>query len=1303
MSLGRCSVAVFAVGMAVMASLIIRVLGPFQVELWNEPITSFATDKVRALLVYLALSPDQPHRRETLAGLLWPEFPERSARTNLRNALANLRSAIRDQENSPPFFHVTRQTIQFNGRSDYWLDADAFEDQLVLLPTTGVKLERTLQLVRGPFLEGFSLADAAPFEEWLLLRREHFNRRVVEVLDRLADYYEENDALDLALPYARRRVGLEPFQEDGQRRLMRLLFKSGRRTEAMNLYRKLQQQLAVELAVEPAPETTRLFEQIQSGELRTSAEVIPRRDVESSQGQPGFVTQAGDVVEPPVFVAREDELASLNAHIQDSLSGHGHLVFVTGGPGRGKTALLTEFSRLATNINSDLLVASGSCNAFSGAGDPYLPFREIMGLLTGDVESRWSAGAISTTQARRLWKAFPTVIQSLLQYGPDIPGPLVSQQALLARAALWSATESSEPVQTAWLHRLRKRIEQGRAETGGIEQSYLFQQVTNVIRTLAKSYPLLFILDDLQWADSASINLLFYLGRRLEGSRILIAGAYRAAEVASGRPAEFEQARPSAKTDQPDRRPLAHMLREFKRYHGDIWLDLAHSSKSKQRHFVDALLDTEANHLGETFREELTRRAGGHPLFTLELVRAMKTRSDLVQDAQGYWLEGAVLDWDRLPARVQGAIETRIACLDLHQREILSVASVEGENISVQVLAQVRGMDEGELVQLLAQELVRRQRLLVEQAELQVGSRRISRFRFSHALIQSYLYQQLSEVEQRTWHSKYATALENCYGEEVKTFAVQLAHHHSRAGNAKGVLHYFSLAAENAGSVHANEEARDHFTRAIKAAARIAAGVEILSGLYLGRGRAFFRLDDFESASADYEKTLLLCETAGNGGLSLQKLQAMKNLGRLWTSRDYNCAHDYYRQALDLAREIGEPRVYAESLNLMGNWHLNRANPREAAVHHQQALEICHEVGDKVGLAVTYDMLGIAGLLRGDATSSVENYDRAIPLFRELDDQASLASSLTGRGHLGCSINTMLASAAPLQPITPRQDFEEALRINREIGSLAGEAWSCWSLATLEIVRGRYGQALDLLQHGLEISEQIEHREWIVGNRCIFGMLYLQLLMPHEAKRHLDVALSLAKELGSLVWIRQATASLAAACFLLKDFDQAQVLLDSVLVPDTAMDTMNKRYCWARRAELALYQEDHSLAIDIVDRLITIAPGMAPGRVMTYLWKIKAEALTADGDTGTAFSLLGAAVENAHSTGERFLLWQLHRGLGWTYQVDGCLTEADQELSTSRELLEELVGSLPDGKLRTTFLKRGVESLMISQRVPSAS
>ncbi len=819
-----------------MALLSIFVLGPFQVKRSEEPVTHFATDKVRALLAYLALSPDRPHRREALAGLLWPEFPERSARTNLRNALANLRLVIRDGEATPPFLHSTRQTIQFNSQSDYWLDADAFEDLVALLPPMSVQLEQAVSLVRGPFLQGFTLTDAAPFDEWLLLRREHIGRRVVEVLDRLTAIHEAQGTFELALAHARRRVALEPWQEEGQRQLMRLLFYSDRRPEALALYETLCQDLAAELDVEPAAETNRLYEQIRNEELGPPTQSrAPGRDPEALPRLPGFLKQETNAVDPPVFVARDRELARLTTHLEAALAGRGRVVFVTGGPGRGKTALLTEFGWQAMRANPDLLVAAGSCNAYSGIGDPYLPFREVMAMLTGDVEARWLAGAVSTVQARRLWNAVPRAIQSLLHHGPHVTGSLISGQALLSRAALWSVTVPDGPRRTAWLHRLKHWVEHLQSDPERTEQHHLFQQVTSLLGDLADIHPLLLILDDLQWADTASISLLFHLGRRLEGARILIAGAYRAEEVALGRPAAPQRPRYATSSAQEAQHPLGKVLSEFKRYYGDIWLDLAETDVSEQRRFVDALLETEPNRLGEDFNKELARRTGGHPLFTVEVLRAMQARGDLVRDSEGFWTAGPVLDWETLPVQVEGAIEARIGGLEPALREILSTASVEGENLTVPVLAQVQGMEEGELLRRLAQDLAKRHRLVVEQAELQIGPSRLSRFKFGHALVQQYLYQQLSRGEQRRLHGKIAGALESCYGTWVDEYAVQLAHHYSSAGENSRALHYFTRAAENAHRNYAHVEACAHYTRAIQAARHGSADTESVIQLYLER------------------------------------------------------------------------------------------------------------------------------------------------------------------------------------------------------------------------------------------------------------------------------------------------------------------------------------------------------------------------------------------------------------------------------------------------------------------------------------
>jgi DNA-binding SARP family transcriptional activator/predicted ATPase len=311
------------------ARLSIRVLGPFQVSLDGEPVSGFASDKVRALLAYLALSPGHPHRREILAGLLWPEFPERSARTNLRNALANLRHVIGDGAASPPFLLSSHQTIQFNRESDYWLDANAFESLARMAPPSSERLEQAVSLVRGPFLEGFSLADAAPFEEWQLLRREQFGRQMAEALDRLAAIYEKHEAYDRALPHARRRVELEPWQEEGQRLLMRLLARSGHRGEALAQYDRLCCSLRDELGAEPLEETRALHQAILSGEL--APEPAPQR----VSPAPAWHLPAS----PTPFFGRRHELADLEKRLADPAT---RLVTITGPGGSGKTRLALE-------------------------------------------------------------------------------------------------------------------------------------------------------------------------------------------------------------------------------------------------------------------------------------------------------------------------------------------------------------------------------------------------------------------------------------------------------------------------------------------------------------------------------------------------------------------------------------------------------------------------------------------------------------------------------------------------------------------------------------------------------------------------------------------------------------------------------------------------------------------------------------------------------------------------------------------------------------------------------------------------
>ena len=475
-----------------------------------------------------------------------------------------------------------------------------------------------MELYRGEFLEGLYLHECAEFELWLVAERERWRQRVARLLEALVTHHSRRGQYQEGLRFAQRLLALEPWREETHRQVMRLLAYSGQRGAALAQYETCRRVLAEELGVEPAAETTRLYEQIRDGELE-----IPVSPPDLPVQPPSFLLDEEEPVDRPVFVARERELARLNGFLDAALAGQGLVVFVTGDVGQGKTALVQEFSRRAQAAHPDLVVASGNGNAHTGIGDPYLPFREVLSLLTGDVEARWAAGAMTSDQARRLWHTFPLAVQALVEDGPDLIDLFVPGAALVKRAVALA------PVGADWLPQLQELVErkalrqaQDTAAVPGdpnLQQSALFEQYTRMLRALARQRPLLLVLDDLQWADAGSTSLLFHLGRRIEGSQVLIVGAYRPAEVALGRP--------STSSGQRERHPLEPVVNEFKRHFGDIEVDLG---QAEDRQFIDALLDTEPNRLGGAFRQTLYRQTRGHPLFTTELLRGMEERGDLV-------------------------------------------------------------------------------------------------------------------------------------------------------------------------------------------------------------------------------------------------------------------------------------------------------------------------------------------------------------------------------------------------------------------------------------------------------------------------------------------------------------------------------------------------------------------------------------------------------------------------------------------------------------------------------------------------
>jgi predicted ATPase/DNA-binding SARP family transcriptional activator len=316
-------------------------MGELVVLIDGVPVSTFESEKVRALLVYLAVEAGRAHRRDTLIGLLWPDCTEQTARHNLSQALFNLRLALGDHTAKPPYLLISRDAIQFNQESDYYLDFKQFNDFYITaeenlsresINSTSLltQLEALVQLYRGEFLKQFCLDESAEFEEWILAQREILHQRLMNALATLVNQYKKQADYATALSFALRQLELDPWREEAHYQVMLLLALEGQRSAALAQYENCRKVLAEELGVEPSSQTRELFDQIHLDTLKPKLE---------QPTQPSSTPLYNFPVSITPFIGREQELADLTRLIADP---EYPCITLTGPGGIGKTRLALE-------------------------------------------------------------------------------------------------------------------------------------------------------------------------------------------------------------------------------------------------------------------------------------------------------------------------------------------------------------------------------------------------------------------------------------------------------------------------------------------------------------------------------------------------------------------------------------------------------------------------------------------------------------------------------------------------------------------------------------------------------------------------------------------------------------------------------------------------------------------------------------------------------------------------------------------------------------------------------------------------
>lgn len=1126
----------------------VRLLGAFEIRAGGR-LVDLPSRPAQSLFAYLILNAGSLHRRERLAGLLWPASTEESARNNLRQALWKIRAALTGLEDEDrPYLLADNFTIGFNREASYHLDVAKLEEDA----DQADSLIAVVAAYGGELLPGF-------YEDWVVLERERVRALYERRIQRLLDLFLQQGRWAEAQEWAERWIALGTIPEAAYRAIMVAEYGQGDRAAAAGAFRRCADALQRELGVGPSLQTEQIYSEITEGTLATPtvdagatadgvAPVLPGP-------VPSFLAdedRSGDRP-APLFVGRERELSRLTGLLERSLSGEGISAIIVGEAGIGKTALLRRFALQALSLHPDLVVASGSGNALTGAGDPYLPFRDVLAMLTGEVEPKWAGGLITREEARRLWHLLPLAIEALLNHGPDLVGSILAAPALLARAR--SHADAAEQ----WLTPLQRLVERSalRPADAALRQKDLHEQFTRVLQWLARHHPLVLILDDLQWADEDSLGLLFHLARRTPDHRILVLGAARSAG------AETEGHR--------ERRWLNEILVELQRTHGEVLLDLGSDAENEARKFVDDYLDSEPNRFDDVFRSELLRHTGGHPLFTVELLRAMEARGDIVRDRQGRWVRGRDLSWDELPGRVEGVIEERLRGLDGGQLEILQLACVEGEEFTAEVISRVRNAEAREVVGRLSGDLDRRHRLVSALGSRFLGEARLSLYRFRHILFQRHLYGRLDAVQRGYMHQDVGNALEAIYGERVAEIAVQLAHQFSMAGLARKAVTYLQEAAERAKRISAHTEAVSHLTNALRVSQSLPEGQERRKlelelqtslGVSLSATRGY--------ASPEVEEAFSRARALCHGLEGTPPLfPALYGLRAFYLARaDYATAHELGVQLLTIAETSQDRELQVEAHQALGTTLFYTGDLRSARGHLENCLSR-YDIQRDFGHAIRYGQdpavachsyLSVLYWLQGEVRRAGEEMLAAIAHAERIAHPFSMTLALIfaalltrERGRRAeaqeyaraaeaiCSENgypfwravaSILGGILQVEAGEPAglPRISEGLAGWQETGSQLGRSYFSCLLASALFETGEKNQAMQLVEDALAGAQATGERLNLAELHRVRALMLADAERSAEAERALRISLDIARAQGAVAYELRAALSMARLC-----------------------------------------------------------------------------------------------------------------------------------------------------------------------------
>lgn len=835
------------------------------------------------------------------------------------------------------------------------------------------------------------------------------------------------------------------------------------------------------------------------------------------------------------------------------------MVFVTGDAGAGKSTLVDQFLIDAAVKAPETRIIDGDCSEQYGGGEPYQPFVEAFRDLLRD-EERGGGKRRFRDLAKELAPHWLAAV--------PVAGDLIAATAATAvelKGVMGGATGTA---------------------TAAPSEEALFFQYTELLLAAAATTPLILYIDDLHWADRASVSLLGHVGRKIADQPVLIIGTYRPADV------------------DVSKHPIREAKLELERY--GVAEEVALSALDSR-----ALGEIIAGHLDGPATPELRiwleRRAGSNPLFFSELLKWL-VDNGYVRERHGEWGLARRPDEVQIPRSAESAIEKRLSRLDPDVYRILEYASVEGNEFHSTVLARLLDMDELELEETL-DPLTRLHRLIrLEGTQDLPNGDLASVYEFSHSLFQDVLHNGLQGKRRILLHRKTAQILEEIHALDLEPVAHKLALHFDEGRQPERAYEFAVRASQRASRFYAHWDAIELLQRALGNSQNEDQRLDVLERLgdenrFIGRYSE--ALVDFAQALRGEvngevsartvrirRKVLVVERDFGNRSPEelRRRLEALAEDARQLDNRVELCevlwgfsklpgvGPGKPREALSIAEELGDPTLVAKAHYRLGT-ALLFDEPGEATPHFREALDFYTEREDVDNIGLCYNCLAIAHLLHGRYPEAVEEFQRAAEAFDRAGDPVNEASV---RNNLG----VLLTRTGDWDGA--EENFAETVRLLRRMDATARLLHPLENMARLARDRGDREGARTRWEELLKLAQETGYWESEIVAHCALGLDLLETGDTAGAREQLESAQELAGRsdewADSRLWCQTLDARLAMA-----QGDHRRAL--RTLGEAEAELVSRDRYQWARmlllHAELLMQEDPQGAAAMLSEALET--------------------------------------------------------------------------------------------------------------------